>query len=62
MTYSVMIIGRPWGKFAASRVLRQGDPPSPYLFTIAVDVLSSLVERAVKFYLIKSLEFGRASV
>lgn len=51
--YSLMINGRPRGKFSASRRLRQGDPLSTYLFTIAVDVLSRL-DRAVENSLFKT--------
>lgn len=60
--FSILINGRPRGKFMASRGLRQGDPLSPFLFTIVVDVLSRLMEKAQEFELIKGLVVGRESI
>ena len=60
--FSILINGRPRGKFMASRGLRQGDPLSPFLFTIVVDVLSRLMEKAQELELIKGLVVGRESI
>ncbi|KAM2348663.1 hypothetical protein ACFX1X_012268 [Malus domestica] len=57
--FSVLINGRPRGKFQASRGLRQGDPLSPFLFTLVVDVLSRLMEKAQETDLIKGLCIGQ---
>lgn len=66
VTYSVMINSRLRGKFSASRRLWQkaaaGRSIAPYLFTLAVDILSMLVDRAVEVSLFNPLSGGRSNV
>ncbi|XP_062089071.1 uncharacterized protein LOC133795633 [Humulus lupulus] len=45
-SFSVFLNGRPRGKFKGSRGLRQGDSLSPFLFTLVVDVLGRMIDRA----------------
>ena len=47
VSYSIFINERPRGKFRGSRGLRQGDPLSPSLFTLVVDVLGRLKDKAI---------------
>ena len=46
--FSVMVNGAPAGFFSSSKGLRQGDPLSPYLFVMGMEVLSVLIRRAME--------------
>ncbi|TYK21642.1 LINE-1 retrotransposable element ORF2 protein [Cucumis melo var. makuwa] len=41
--YSIIINGRPRGKIQPSRGIRQGDPISPFIFVLAMDYISRLL-------------------
>ncbi|RVW24881.1 putative mitochondrial protein [Vitis vinifera] len=58
-TFAILVNGNAKGWVKAIRGLRQGDPLSPFLFTIVVDVLSRLVVRAEERGLIEGLGVGR---
>ena len=57
-SFSVMFNGSPTGFFRSSRGLRQGDPLSPYLFVIGMEVLSCLLRRAVEGNFISGCRLG----
>ena len=60
--YSVLINGRPRGKFKGFKGLRQGDPLSPFLFTVVADGLSRVMERAMEVGFVKGCRVGRDNV
>ena len=57
--YSVILNGRPRGKFKGTRRLRQGDPLLPFLFTLVVDVLGRMTDKLVSQNMIECIEVGR---
>ncbi|GJR36423.1 RNA-directed DNA polymerase, eukaryota, reverse transcriptase zinc-binding domain protein [Tanacetum coccineum] len=47
-SFSVIVNGESQGYFKGGRVLRQGDPMSPYLFTLIMEVLNLLLIRRIE--------------
>ena len=45
MQFSVLVNGTPTDFFCSSRGLRQGDPLSPLLFLVMIEVFSTMVKR-----------------
>lgn len=60
--YSIMSNGRPRGRFGASRGLRQGDPLSPFLFTLVADILGRLMDKALELGVVGGFLIGREAV
>lgn len=58
-SFSVLVNGSPSKLFKASRGIRQGDPLSPFLFTIVMEALGSLLLKARELGVINGFEVTR---
>ncbi|RVW95635.1 hypothetical protein CK203_031617 [Vitis vinifera] len=58
--FSVLVNGVPAGFFPSSKGLHQGDPLSPYLFVMGMEVLSVLIRRAIEGGFISRLRINLA--
>ena len=59
VTFVVLVNANAKGWVKATRGLRQGDPLSPFLFTIVTDVLSRMMLRAEERSLLEGFSVGR---
>lgn len=58
-SFSVLVNGSPFGLFQSSCGLRQGDPLSPALFVIFIDLLSRMLLRAEAHGVLHGVKIGR---
>ncbi|KAL0559838.1 hypothetical protein IC582_000218 [Cucumis melo] len=56
--YSILINGRPRGRIKPSRGIRQGDPLSPFIFVLAMDYLSRLLNNLADKRKINGVNFS----
>lgn len=58
-SYSILLNGSPGPNFSTSRGLRQGDPLSPYLFLICMEVLYRLLVKATEENKISGIKINK---
>lgn len=59
VSYAIIVNGSPIAFFKPTRVLRQGDLLSPYLFLFVSNVLSFAFQHALNFYMISGFRINR---
>ncbi|KAA0046042.1 LINE-1 retrotransposable element ORF2 protein [Cucumis melo var. makuwa] len=60
--YSILINGKPYDRINPNRGIRQGDPISPFIFILAMDYLSSLLNLLQEEKATKGVEINRQSL
>lgn len=61
-TFSVLLNGVSAGYFGCSYSIRQGDPISPLLFLLVVEVLGAMLSKAVSVRMLESFKVGSNQV
>ncbi|WMV33011.1 hypothetical protein MTR67_026396 [Solanum verrucosum] len=57
--YSILVNRSPVGFFPPQRGIRQGDPISPFLFILAMEGLSKMIQQASSLHWIEPFKIGR---
>jgi hypothetical protein len=58
-SFSILINGSPYGLFCPERGLRRGDPLSPFLFILGIEVISHLLFRSESQDLLKGIKIAK---
>lgn len=58
VSYSILLNGNPHGLIILTRGLRQGDPFSPFVFVIGMEILSRMLNKARDLSLLKRISLN----